>query len=132
MLAVAIALNVTVFTVVQAMLFRGLPLAERSDRLAYIQIRPPGGPWGASWDDFERWRSEVRAFEGVGYFGEGRIETLRHDYGQGVETIVPRVTVNTFGLLGVRPMLGRDFTPADEAAAAAPVVILSHRFWSTR
>lgn len=40
-LAVAIALNVTVFTVMDAMLFRGLPLATRSDRLVYLGMRKP-------------------------------------------------------------------------------------------
>ena len=40
-LSVAIALNVTVFTVMDAMLFRGLPLAKRSDRLVYLAMRKP-------------------------------------------------------------------------------------------
>src|ERR1700722_11530511 len=38
-LALAIALNVTAFTIIDAMLFRGLPLAKRSDRLAYVGMR---------------------------------------------------------------------------------------------
>src|SRR6202012_4886961 len=42
------------------------------------------------------------------------------------------MTSNTFGLLGVRPVLGRDFTPRDEAPGAAPVVIISDRYWKTR
>ena len=42
------------------------------------------------------------------------------------------ITPNTFGLLGVMPMLGRDFVQADERSEASPVVILSYRFWATR
>ena len=42
------------------------------------------------------------------------------------------VSANTFGLLGVPPMLGRDFAPADEAPGAAPVAILNYRFWESR
>jgi hypothetical protein len=35
-------------------------------------------------------------------------------------------------LLGVPPMLGRDFTPADEGPGAAQVAILNFRFWDSR
>src|SRR5690348_4916233 len=38
-LALAIGLNVTVFTVMDAMLFRGYPLVKRNDRLVYLQER---------------------------------------------------------------------------------------------
>ena len=43
MLALAIGLNATVFTVMDAMLFRGYPLVKRNDRLVYLQEQPPPG-----------------------------------------------------------------------------------------
>ena len=43
MLALAIGLNVTVFTVMNTMLFRGFPLVKRNDRLVYIQEQYPSG-----------------------------------------------------------------------------------------
>ena len=68
-LTVAIALNVTVFTVMQAMLFRGLPLAKRSDRLAYLALRKPSDlpccPGPVLYTDFEAWRAQADAFEGL-------------------------------------------------------------------
>jgi predicted permease len=42
------------------------------------------------------------------------------------------VSANTFRLVGQRPILGRDFAPADETAGAAPVAILSYGFWERR
>jgi hypothetical protein len=42
------------------------------------------------------------------------------------------ITANTFQLVGRQPMLGRDFTHADELAGAAPVTILSFRLWDQR
>ncbi len=45
---------------------------------------------------------------------------------------VATVSTNAFGLLGVPPILGRDFVPADEAAGAPPVAILSYHFWISR
>ncbi|HEY3628569.1 MAG TPA: hypothetical protein VGL00_19940 [Terracidiphilus sp.] len=67
-LTLAIALNVTVFAVMDTVLFRGLPLAWRSDRLVYIQERRAAGGGGISYSDFENWRTEAKSF-GCGYFG---------------------------------------------------------------
>ena len=66
-LTLAIALNVTVFAVMDAMLFRGLPLARRSDRLVYIQERRAAGGGLISYADFEDWRTEAKSFEGLAF-----------------------------------------------------------------
>ena len=42
------------------------------------------------------------------------------------------VTPSYFSTLGVRPLLGRFFDPADEQAGRAPAVVISHRFWADR
>lgn len=42
------------------------------------------------------------------------------------------VTINTFGILGVAPLLGRYILPSDGAADAAPVAVLGYRFWKNR
>jgi hypothetical protein len=42
------------------------------------------------------------------------------------------VTVNTFALIGQRPIAGRDFLPEDGKAGAPPVVILAYRFSMAR
>ena len=133
MLALAIGLNVTVFTVMNAMLFRGFPLVKRSDRLVYIDERKPSGARASlSYPDFEAWRSQAQAFEGMAFSGGGGPITFRAGDGRPIDMSMERVSANTFGVLGVRPMLGRDFVPADEAPGATPVAILSYRFWESR
>jgi predicted permease len=42
------------------------------------------------------------------------------------------VTPSYFSTLGVRPLLGRFFEPADEQPGQAPAVVISHRFWADR
>jgi hypothetical protein len=60
-LALAIGLNVTVFTIMNAMVFRGAPLAKRSNRLVYIDLRKPSGRAASVlYIDFEAWRSQVQ------------------------------------------------------------------------
>ncbi|HWW82890.1 MAG TPA: ABC transporter permease, partial [Vicinamibacterales bacterium] len=131
MLALAIALNVTVFTVMEAMLFRGYPLVKRNDRLVYLQEHTQPGVGGLSYKDFEDWRTQAHAFEGMAYVGERRV-AFRDADGHLIDTLTWTVSSNVFGLVGVPPMLGRDFMPSDEVQGAAPVAILNYRFWETR
>ncbi|HEY2844621.1 MAG TPA: permease prefix domain 1-containing protein, partial [Bryobacteraceae bacterium] len=130
-LALAIGLNVTVFAVMNTMLFRGYPLVQRNDRLVYIQEQYPSGTCCITYLDFEDWRAQAHSFEEMAFVGEKNI-SLRYGEGRSVDGNAFTVSTNLFGLLGVKPALGRDFVPADEASGAAPVVILNHRFWDSQ
>src|SRR5882672_8733773 len=114
MLNLAIGLNVTVFTVMNAMVFRGFPLVKQNDRLVYLQKGSPTGGGSVPYPDFEEWRAQAQAFEGIAFLGGGGRITFRAGNSRPLEMASPRVSANTFGLLEVRPMLGRDFAPADE------------------
>jgi len=130
-LALAIGLNVTVFAVMNTMLFRGYPLVQRNDRLVYIQEQYPSGTCCITYLDFEDWRAQAHSFEGMAFVGEKNI-SLSYGEGRSLDAIAFTVSTNAFGLLGVKPTLGRDFVPADEASGAAPVVILNHHFWESQ
>ena len=133
MLALAIGLNGTVFTIVDAALVRGFPLVKGNDRLVMVQEVFPSFARGVSFPDFEEWRAHSRSFEDMCAVASGRRVAFRDPQGGGLADLtIWTVTANTFGLLGVAPMLGRDFVRADESAGAASVVILSYRFWATR
>src|SRR5262249_50021071 len=62
----------------------------------------------------------------------GRSLAFRDGEGRPIDMRVSTVSANTFGLLRVPPMLGRDFVPEDETPGAPPVAILSYRFWERR
>jgi putative ABC transport system permease protein len=131
MLALTIGLNVTVFAVMNTMLFSGFPLVQRNDALVYIQERLPSGRTFVSYLDFEDWRAQANAFEGMGFEAHG-YRTFSEAAGRSVDALAAAVSANTFRLLRVSPMLGRDFVPADEVPGAPAVVILNHRFWESR
>jgi putative ABC transport system permease protein len=131
MLTLAIGLNVTVFTVTDAMLFRGYPLVKRNDRLVYLQERRPSGARYLFYADFEEWRAQARSFEGLAFVSERAI-AFRDGDGRPSDMRVTTLSVNAFGLLRVPPMLGRDFAPADEVPGAVPVAILNYRVWESR
>ena len=62
-------MNVTVFAVMNTMLFRGFPLVQRNDRLVYIQEQYPSGTCCITYLDFEDWRAQAQSFEGMAFVG---------------------------------------------------------------
>lgn len=130
-LALAIGLNVTVFAVVNTMLFRGFPLVQRNERLVYLQEQYPSAACCIAYLDFEDWRAQAHSFEGMAFVGEKNI-TLSYGDRRSLDASAFTIGTNAFGLLGVKPALGRDFVAADEASGAAPVVILNHRLWESQ
>ncbi len=86
MLTLAIGLNVTVFAVMDAMLFRGFPLVKRNDRLVYLQERYPSGLCCISYADFEDWRAQAQSFEGMAFVGSRNI-SFRDGDGRPIDTV---------------------------------------------
>lgn len=130
-LALGIGLNATAFTITNAVLFKKFSLVHENDRILYLASRGPGhGPF-VSYPDFEDWRAQSASFDGMGAVNAVRV-TFSDQRGAPETYRGTQVSANTFRLLGVRPVLGRDFTPADEVPGAAPVAILSDGLWTRR
>src|SRR5262249_6066921 len=79
--------------------------------------------------DFVDWRSRASSFAGMSAVAGLDGAIVGDDRGHRERLTVGLVSANTFALLGVAPMLGRDFAQADEAAGAAPVIILTSGLW---
>jgi predicted permease len=129
-LALGIAVNSTIFAAIDAFLIRPLPYPE-PDRLVQVYTTVPERGWddvGTSFADYQDWRSASRTSELGAYFGTsfnltGRDEPLRIEATQ---------SQNLFGVLGIAPVLGRGFLPAEEVAGGDRVALISHRLWLTR
>jgi putative ABC transport system permease protein len=129
MLALGIGVNATVFTVTNAVLFKGFPLVQRNDRLVYIT--PKGSNCCVSYPDFLDWRAQAKSFEGMAIVhGVGKILSDPGGFAQRLDAT--EVSANTFQLVGERPILGRDFAPSDEIPGASAVAILSYGIWESR
>ena len=127
-LALGIGVNTAVFTVAKAALFSGFPMVQANDRLLYLSN---SNGCCVSYPDFEDWRAQARSFEGMAIVhGASRIVS---DPGGFAETYdVTEVSAETFKLTGRQPVLGRDFSTADEIPGAPAVAILSYEFWVRR
>jgi predicted permease len=129
MLAVGIGVNATVFTVTNAVLFKGFPFVDNNDRLLYIT--PKGSNCCVSYPDFLDYRAQAKSFDGMAVV-HGIARVVSHQTGFPEHIEVTEVSAGTFKVTGQKPILGRDFTPSDEVAGAAPVAMLSYGFWERR
>ncbi|MBW3552410.1 MAG: ABC transporter permease [Gemmatimonadetes bacterium] len=126
-LALAIAANSTIFTVVRGVLLESLPF-HAADRLYEVRtLYPDGMGYTLSPPDFMSIRESNGVFEQVEAYTVGTLTLL----GAGVpkEIVGARVSVGLFELLGLPLALGRGFLPEEAAPGAGLVAVLDHGFW---
>ncbi len=131
-LALGIGVNATVFTFVNAVLIRGLPIADPDRTLvvdSYDRVR--NRPANVSYLDFRDWKESTTTFEALAAYD---ITTANlSDEGQPPERYSgSHVSANTFLILGTRPVIGRDFVAADDVRGAASVALISYKIWVNR
>ncbi len=130
-LAIGIGASTAIFSVVDTVLLRPLPFAEPARLVLVLEKKLPQLPvFTVAPGNFLTWQAENRTFESMAAWrpaafdltGSGEPERLRGQH----------ITWNLFGLLGVRPVAGRDFRADEDAPGAPPVVVLSHELWQRR
>jgi putative ABC transport system permease protein len=122
-LALGIGANTAIFSVVNAVLLRALPYAD-PDRLVILQHE---GHSGNSAANFLDWKRDNHVFENMGA-AEGWSPNLTGvDKPEEIEGL--HVTSEIFPVLGIRPILGRTFTPDEDRAGHDHEVVLSYGFW---
>ena len=130
-LALGIGVNATVFTLVNAVLIKGLPFQD-SGRLYMLTLQnKTGGRTGVSNADLQDWRAQMRSFVALAAFS-GNSMNVSDDRSAPQQARGQLVTADTFGLLGQQPLLGRDFARGDDRRGAEPVAILGYKIWQSR
>ncbi|HUE86513.1 MAG TPA: ABC transporter permease [Vicinamibacterales bacterium] len=130
-LALGIGANAAIFSVVREVLLR--PLVNRDqDRLIYIRQSAPGlgtDNMTFSVPEIDDFKSRVKT---VGTFGDfSTIEFTMLGFGEPRVVQAGVVSGSFFDVMGLRPVLGRLITAADDGPDAEGVAVLTHRFWST-
>jgi predicted permease len=131
-LALCIGANTAVLAVVHAAMLRPLPYPE-PDRLTEIvaKYRFEGKEGTANNFDGTTWeaiRDHASALDSA-VFSDGAGGVNLGMNGSGVYVKQQRVCAGFFGVLGVRPLVGREFIADEDRPKGAPSVILSHALW---
>ena len=129
-LALGIGANTAVFSVIDAVMLRPLPYyqPERLIEAQSINTRNPGTS-DMCYPDFFDWRSQNHTLEHLVSYHDQTFTLTGLE--RPVQLDAEIVSWDLLPALGVRPELGRGFTPDDEKAGSR-VVLISHSLWATQ
>ncbi|HKF25533.1 MAG TPA: ABC transporter permease [Candidatus Acidoferrum sp.] len=131
-LALGIAANTAIFSVVNGVLLKPLPYKE-PDRLVRVWHVPPaksfpGIPtFTVSAANFLDWQNQNHVFDRMTIYSFRNFTVTGS--GNPLQVNACAVSATFFPLLGVEPLLGRTLLPEEDQQGKANVVVLSYRFW---
>jgi predicted permease len=125
-LALGIGANTAIFSVVNAVLLRALPYADPDRLVTFIRE----GHSGQSSANFLDWKRDNHVFENMGAVESWSPNLTGIDKPEHVSAM--HITSDVLPVLGVKPILGRTFTPDEDRVGNDRKVVLSYGFWQRR
>lgn len=120
-LALGIGGTVALFSVVNGLLLRPLPVDDEASLVTFWF------PYSWRAEEFEFLRGDAPGFDGLAAFSNTS-QTLETD--QGTQMLFSTVaSAELFDVLGARPLLGRTFQAGDDRGSSNPVIVLSYGLW---
>src|SRR3954470_21022264 len=131
-MALGIGANTTIFSLLETVLLRPLPVQEPSKLIAVDGTLPNGTDFTLqSFPNYKDYRDRSRSFDGFLAY-RFVVASLSHN-GVNERAWGFIVSGNYFDVLGVKPVLGRAFLPEeDRTPGSHPVVVLSDACWRKR
>ena len=134
-LALGIGVNTAVFSIINAILLKPLPL-ENLDRLVTLwENQPANGETHneVAFANFRDWQTQSTAFESMAIWAPMSANLGALDPTQLAERVSAcRVSANLLRTVGITPALGRDFQPGEDEPGKDGVVMLTHALWQRR
>jgi predicted permease len=130
-LALGIGANTTIFSWINSTLLNPVPgLGNPSEVVSLTVGNQSDNPVGFPYPDIEALRDGQQSFTGIAVCNFASLSLTGKGKPERVWGMV--ASANYFDVLGVRPVLGRAFLPAeDEKPDGAPVAVISYRLWQT-
>jgi predicted permease len=130
-LALGIGANTAIFSLINAVFLRQLPVPE-PQQLVFGFSGTGNSPWQhISYPNYLEYRDRNEVFTGLAAYGPINVSLSSDERPDLVRGLI--VTGNYFDVLGVRVILGRPISPAeDNTPNAHPVAVISHRLWQRR
>ena len=131
-LGLGIGINTAIFSIIDGVILKPFPY-EDPHRIFVVgtQKLKEHEESGISLADLRDWKTANASFTTIAGLTGGSL-TVVDGAGEPERYDGARVSWDMFRLLGIRPILGRDFLESDDQPNAAGVVILSERLWTTR
>lgn len=133
-LTLGIGANTTIFTLAKAIFLHSIPVKDSASVMVlYSTAQDRSGPLQeylpTPYPNAIDYQRDLKSFSGISIaIGDGLDLTIS---GSHVQLFGYMVSANFFDVLGVHPVLGRGFSP-DEDATPRPVAVISYDLWKTR
>src|SRR5678815_4935376 len=129
-LMLAIGVNTTIFSVVNAVLLRALPFRNPEQLVSVQKSASDDGLPGIAAYQYLSWREKQTGLADLGAYTENNFNLT----GQGEPERIScaQVTASVFTTLGVQPVKGRLFAPEEDAVDKNNVAVVSEKFWRGR
>jgi predicted permease len=136
-LALGIGANTAIFSLINAVLFKILPVRNPEQLVSFTIAGPRGIDHSFSYPLFEQFRDRNHVFSGVfASGGTGRLRMIVSEpgtTGDSESVQAEKVSGNFFSALGINAVAGRTLTDDDDRAGKPnPVAVISYPFWQRR
>lgn len=142
-LALGIGANTAIFTLVNAVLLKSLPVSHPEELVLFsdttgegtsLQDTPPREWKRFSYASYQYFRNHNQSFQDVTAFRSGETRLSVRTAGTQTGDAAQRasghlVAGNYFSVLGVTAMRGRVLSPEDDSPSATPAAVISHKYW---
>jgi len=134
-LALGIGANTAIFSLIDTVLLRMLPV-QKPEQLVFVEnVGARGGGGAPPYPCFEQFRDRDRYFSGLAAFSPYNMR-ISID-GRAEEVSAQQASGNYFAVLGLKAWAGRTFSPADDSVIGkggpdGPVAVISYRYWKQR
>jgi len=126
-LALAIGATTAIFSVVYGVLLQPLPYTDSNRIMSVFEVNS-SGTWSRVADpNFDDFRDQSRSFQSIAKYHAGIASVSGAS--EPTRTTVAAVSPGFLKVLGVQPILGRDFGAGDAKKGAGPTVLVSYGYW---
>jgi putative ABC transport system permease protein len=130
-LAPGIGAHIAIFSLVNVLFLKSLPLKDAASVVGVYQTRNGSGYFPLSYADYVDYRDSNAVFsELASHYPTAPLSFAIRD--DSIEANGSVVSGNYFSVLGIEPAVGRFFQPQDDAPGVNPVAVISHRLWQSR
>jgi putative ABC transport system permease protein len=128
-LALGIGANTAIFSIVNAVLLRPLPFQDSAQLVLMRETYKGVGNVSVSYPNFLDWRQQSHSFSAMAVVNSVAFNLSGVAQPENIGGYA--VSPNFLALVGVRPVLGREFLPSEEKPGTAPVILLSYQLWQS-
>src|SRR6266576_6379392 len=126
-LALSIGANTAIFSAINALLLRPLPLKDIDRLVSTFALREGFDPFGCSFLEYETYRDRSHVFSSSGVATQRSFNLIGQREPERIRGA--KVMADYLTTLGIKPVLGRVFSVDEDRPGGPPVALISYAFW---